>query len=253
MPIKFKFPGNANLTLTDGDILRWRKTNSASDYWRLVSYQRPNISLSSRQIITATGAGTYVTPAGCKQIKVRAKGGGGGGGGGGAAGTGAAGNGAVTTFNAVTANGGIAGASNNGGATGLGGTAGAGAASFRWTGISGDASSSIVISGTNCIAVGGKGGGKGGGAASAADVGIAAKANSGAGGGGAGLVSQAFASFATDLGGGGGGEAEEFELIINNPAANYAYTVGVGGTAGAGVKAGSVGGSGYLIIDEFYS
>ena len=55
--------------------------------------------------------------------------------------------------------------------------------------------------------------------------------------------------------GGGAGAGEYVELIINNPAATYTYTIGAGGTAGtAGSSggAGNAGGTGVIIVDEFY-
>lgn len=51
----------------------------------------------------------------------------------------------------------------------------------------------------------------------------------------------------------GGGAGEYVEFIIENPAATYTYTVGLGGAGGAGTSAaGGNGADGRIIVEEHY-
>lgn len=182
-----------------------------------------------------SGSGNWSRPAGCKKIAVLYIGDGGGGA---ATITNNGSNGSGTTFNSIEAKGGsgglVGGASKGGG--GPGGVSGAGAATLRFAGSDGSP--------------GGNGGsGLFGGAGRGGIInvaGAAGKANTGAGGGGGG-------SNGGNIEGGGGGQGELVLLVIDNPAASYAFTIGPGGTAGAaGGRAGGDGGSGFILVIEYY-
>lgn len=168
-------------------------------------------STQTRQTFTS-GSGTYTTPAGCRRIFARYVGGGGASQGGGVTGT-------DTTFNSVTAK---AGGNAGSGLGGAGGTGGAGAASLRIPGLSGtDATTAGAATGGPQVST--------------------PLGNYGSGARGAtGNPSIA-----------GGGSAEYVELIINNPAASYTYSVGVAGTTAGGTGSAN-GGTGVLIVDEYY-
>ena len=196
-----------------------------------------------------SGSGTYNTPVGARQLRVRMSGGGGGAGGswnGGASGTG----GSTTSFGTITAVGGSGGSglvNGVGGTGGLGGTGGAGLASFR---IDGGAGGSTNYDGTAGGATPGSGGvnpfGGAGLGRHGANVGLPGAANTGSGGGGTDGNSKVGS-------GGGGGAGEYVELIITTPASSYAFQVGAGGAGGAGGdKAGGAGGSGVIIVEEIY-
>ncbi|MGJ4928143.1 hypothetical protein ACQR1I_16565 [Bradyrhizobium sp. HKCCYLS2038] len=198
----------------------------------------------TRTVFTS-GSGTYTTKAGCKALLVRLVGGGGGGGGG--SGT-AGGAGGSTTFGTsfLVAGGGGQGAANasapnagtasSGGDINLSGLAGntPNGAGGAITGFGGSAGGNSIFGG------GGYGGWNG-------SAGSAGGTNTGGGGGGGG-------SGTTNQGGGGGGAGGYCEKLITAPAASYAYSVGAGGTSGAagGGFVGGVGGSGIIIIDEYY-
>jgi len=189
-------------------------------------------TLPTRQVLTSGTAATYTTPSGCRQLRIRMVGGGGGGYGAGASGQTSGGD---TSFNSIAAKGGSASSGADGG---VGGTAGAGSASFRVPGGGGGAGPST---GTTIGGTGGSSAFGGGASGRNNNSGLSAAANSGGGGGGG-----------APLGGGGAGEYVEY--IISSPAGTYTYTVGAkgnGGTAGAGF-AGGDGGSGLIIVDEFY-
>lgn len=175
------------------------------------------------QTFTTSGSGTYTTPANVKYIKVKMVGSGGGGGGGG--GVGIAGN--PTTFGLATAGG--AGASGAGGTGNLGGYSG-----FT---ISGGSSSASVQAGGGAAQLPGHAGGNSffGGAGGAAQ---SAAANSGSGGGGS--------NGGGGFNGGGGGAGAYCEFIILNPSPTYSYSVGAGTTSATS------GGSGIIIVEEYY-
>jgi hypothetical protein len=209
---------------------------------------------STRQKFTAGTAQTYTTPANVRQLRIRMWGGGGGGAGTGTSGDTTASNGVASVFNAITANGGGRGLNN--GIGGAGGTAGAGTASIRFAGAPGGMGGTSINAAANAQPYGGQGGGQGGGVGSPTfGAGGAGLANTGGGGGGAGAAVQTFADLASWQIAGGGGGGEYVEIIINSPAATYTYTVGAGGAAGNSGTSGFVGGgggSGYIIVDEFY-
>jgi hypothetical protein len=197
-----------------------------------------------------SGSGTYTTPANVLYIKVRMVGGGGGGSGNGTGGTG--GN---TTFGSsfLTANGGAA---NVGGTASIAG----GASGFAVTGGSGGAGPAIGASfGTfNGVLAGGQGAASpfgGAGASgeydgtSSGHPGTDAVANTGSGGGG-GSVGGSPGSI--PAGGGAGGYVD---ALVGSPSATYSYSIGAGGasgTGGGGTAHGGVGGSGFIIVEEFY-
>lgn len=187
-------------------------------------------------VLTSGTAQTYTTPANCKSIRVRAVAAGAGGAG--TSGTGTAGG--DTSFNAVVAKGGSPGTVN--GTGGLGGTGGTGTAAFRCDG--GDGCPGNFVAGGGSSQYGGNGGssffgGAGHGGSTAPGAG---KTNTGGGGGGAGNGSNSE--------GAGGGAGEYFELLIQNPAATYLYTIGPAGPGGSGN--GAAGGSGVIIVEEYY-
>ena len=183
--------------------------------------------LPTRQIFTS-GSGTYATPAGVRQIRIRMVGGGGGGGGSSGGGAVAGSNGAATIFNSVYANpgsGGGAGSGGNGNAAsgGSGGSGGGGSASSRFPGSGGSAGAGYY--GATFSGAGGGtifGGGAPGLSGASSVSGISAGANTGGGGSGA----------AANYVGGGGAGGEGVEIIINNPVTSYSYTVGSGGAGG---------------------
>lgn len=200
-----------------------------------------------------SGSGTYTTPANVKSIRVKMVGGGGGGQGSiTTAWAAAGGNGTSTTFGAIlTAPGGSGGNINiaNGSAAPTISAPAITVASFAgMNGLSGQAKGAGVD-----ISSGAGGSSFFGGAGSSAIgalAGYAAVANSGSGGGGAGMG----VSVAGSMGQGGGAGAY-IEVIINNPSATYAYTVGSGGSggaAGSGGSAGGAGAAGLIIVEEYY-
>lgn len=195
------------------------------------------------QVFTS-GSGTYTLPTNCKAIWVRCVGGGGGGSGGynGSIYTSGT-SGGNTTFSSLTANGGTAGSGNT---PVNGGTASGG--DINITG--GQGSGGVVVISSNYYP-GGTGGGSvfsGGGGASYLTGGNAG-VNSGAGGGGGGTNNT------TGTGGVGGGAGGYVEKLINSPSATYSYAVGAKGTGSAASgtsAAGGDGGSGIIIVTEYY-
>ena len=210
--------------------------------WMVLAAAVPIIT-TRRYLLTGTAA-TYTTPNGCTAILVKAWGGGGGGS---ATATNSGSAGTATIFNSVNANPGSGGSVPNatkGNTGGLGGVGGTGTATFRMRGANGNGSSQY-----NTGTPGANGGATslGGNGYGVVDVaGTAAVANSGSGGGGG--------CSGSNGSGTGGGAGEYFELYIPSPAASYTYTIGGGGNGGdAGTFAGGNGGSGLIIVEEYYS
>lgn len=246
--------GGVSIVLTQGQAARL--IGDGVSAWSISVGRIPGIGSSqTRQVFTSGSAATYTTPAGCRRIVARYVGGGGGGGGT-SSDTSATngGNGGNTTFNSVAANGGLGGpASKSGGnTTASGGTGpGTGSASTRIMGGTGQGGQNASAS---VQSIGGLGGpsvfGGAGFRASPNGLGDAAQVNTGSGGAGGGTNGSA------SIGTGAGGSAGEYvELIINNPAATYTYTVGGAGTAGGagtGGVAGGAGAAGLIIVDEYY-
>ncbi len=114
----------------------------------------------------------------------------------------------------------------------------------------------LITAQTNANAIGGAGGtnplGCGCPGAPFAAGGISALPNTGAGGSGAGPNSnQAF-----QFGGAGAGAGSYIEVIIGSPSSTYSYSVGSAGAGGASSGAtsysGGDGGSGIIIVEEYY-
>jgi hypothetical protein len=200
--------------------------------------------LNSRTVTTYTtltsGSGTYAPPAGAKQLEVEFVGGGGGGGAWGGGSNGGAGG--VTAFNGITAVGGAGGITVGGNgytAGGAGGTGGTGAAFLRIAGQNGQLGSA------------GYGNGSAGGG-SVLGMGGMPNINDVTGQAGTGFGSGGSAAYHGQSGGSAGGGGEYVKLVINGPAATYAYVVGSGGTGGTGTYAGGAGAGGAIIIKEIY-
>lgn len=233
-------------TLLAGQTLTWGPNNE----WQILS--TVSSTLPTQQKFTSGSGATYTTPVGCRQIKIRMIGGGGGGSGSGTTASSGQTAGGNTIFNSINAAGGSSGGNDLGG---IGGTGGAGTANVRLAGCTGTPPMNLFVSATTAGSIGGIGGGRGGGQAGNLAAGGDAVANSGGGGGGGGVGTNIFATLASFQQGAGGGEGEYVELVINNPAATYTYTVGAAGTKGtAGTSGtnGGAGGSGLIIVDELY-
>lgn len=228
-------PTNGARLTSDGTTAVWRLPNFTSQ-------------------VFLSGSGTYTTPPNCTAIEVDYSGGGGGGG---AVGASTAPSGSVggnTTFNGVVATGGNPGTGGTGSALGVGGAtpaAGSGTATERYPGNSGGAGSEGVTT-----RFGGTGGASplfGGAPVQPpnATIGNAGAASSGAGGTGAGGTP------ATVYSGGGGSSGEGVKLIILNPSATYAYSIGTGGAGGIGTgtaaETGGSGAGGRISVKEFYA
>lgn len=187
-----------------------------------------------------TGSGTYTTPTSPAPlyIRIRARGGGGSPT---VAGVGSGNNGSNTTFGTslITANGGLGslGPLGPGGGTATVTTSSTVLQIFAQTGAYGASGTASFPSS------GGSGGGEGGGygGVSGAGNGGPGTTNTGGGGGGGGYSGQA--------GSAGGGEGGYAEALIISPSSTYSYAVGAGGAANTG---GTAGGSGIIIVEEFY-
>jgi hypothetical protein len=204
---------------------------------------------SSITFTLATALATYTTPANCTSVQVECVGGGGGGQGSVGVG-GEGGNGTASFFGALLLS---AGAGVGGGAGFAGGAGGTGSlgglVGIIATGNSGGSTTSV----SSYSAPGGNGGGSflGGGAAGGAGTGGGANAQANTGGGGGGTGADSGAPSPPGAGGGGGGYVKG---LIYSPAATYVYAVGAGGSSGAGigVKVGGTGGSGEIVVTEYY-
>lgn len=243
---RFKFTHDVTLEPNQSKAIIYDLTSAM---WRQL--EPTGAKASTTQVFSASGSGTYTTPAGVRWLKVRMTGGGGGGGGNGnPSGTGG-GNGGSTVFNGVTANPGGGGASNASGVPGNGGSpgnSGTGTANVRLVGATGGQGVSL---GTSQPGIGGCGGGGPFGAGAEGNTSSGASSSSpGSGGAGGGTLG------ATNItGAGGGGAGEYVELIVTNPASTLSYIVGaagsVGGTGSGGVQGGN-GQGGVIIVEEFY-
>lgn len=207
--------------------------------WKLISldqaFPQPVLTSAVPTVTRLTsGSGTYNWKAGVQWIEVEMVGGGGGGGGTGGSG----GNGGDTTFGSWVAGKGNGGASGGSAGVGTANTTSTGTVLINLTGSSGG-------TGQNTPSTGGGPGGAGpwGGAGQGgfSAGGLPGVANSGSGGGGA-----ASSGAASQPGGGAG----SYLKFIPATATSFSYAVGSGGTAGSGN--GSAGGSGVIIIKEFY-
>lgn len=185
-----------------------------------------------------SGSGTYTTPAGVKYIKVTMVGGGGSPT---VAGVGTGNTGGATNFGTslLSAGGGNGSSSSFGG---VGGSASLGSGPVG-VALSGGGGGSGGIGNTGTGGQGGSSafGGAGIGGYTGISVGTSGIANTGGGGGGN--------ANAASAGSGGGGAGGYVSAIITPPSATYSYTVGVGGAALSG---GSAGGSGLIVVEEYY-
>ena len=121
------------------------------------------LAVHTRQVFLSGTSATYTTPANCKQLFVRAKGGGAGALGSSSDGTDTnGGTGGVTTFNSISAAGDNSGTLANGGVASSGGSGGGGIASVRIAGAAGYPRFVDYVSATNVAYMGGGGGGAGG-------------------------------------------------------------------------------------------
>lgn len=226
----------------------------------------PEHKLPTRQVFTS-GSGTYTLPTfpSPTYIKVKMVGGGGGGGGGGRQGNvgGHGGTGGNTTFGTSLlvcngGQGGLADLSNGNTPTLIGGTATINppATGIAFTGAPAQGGMFASAASVYCLPgvggsspFGGAGGGQGyfqGGYGAENAI-----PNTGSGGGGG---SNSGAGGGVEYGGSGGTAGGYIEATIQNPAASYSYSIGAGGTAGSHTEGGpgGIGGSGIIIVDEYY-
>lgn len=233
--------GSLYLNTSSGAIYKKNDDGNTTNWSPLGSSAIPTL-----QTFTS-GSGTYTTPSNVAFIRVRMVGGGGGGGGIGAGG-GTGGTGGSTTFGSsfLTCAGGTGGGNSANGGSGGAATISIGSG-IAMVGNAGGAGFNVINTAGGMGAAGPWGGS--GLAPSTGTNGADAAANSGAGGGGAPGTGGTGSA-------GGGGAGGYIEIVIANPAASYAYSVGAGGTAGVagfGGLAGGAGGSGFIIVDEFYA
>jgi len=225
---------------TSGQVLTSNGSASAPS-WSTVSATG---TLKNVQVFTSSG--TYTRTAGVTTAVVVAVGGGGGGKGAtGKTAGGNGGNGGTTSFGShVTALGGTGSTGTTGGAGGTGGTG----ATIGNKGQGGGAGFAVAV-GSNVNSVGGIGGGQGGGAGvrnnSAGNAGI----RGGGGSGGADTDGTVCAEGA--FAGGGGGQGETCIKYTTTVGSTETVTIGAGGTAGTGTRAGGAGGAGYVIVYEY--
>ena len=251
--------GTKNIKLLDGTDPVANNLLTAGTY--IVIYDGTNFVLQNpsgagstqptTQYLTSGSSATYTTPANCKKIKVRMIGSGGGGGGtGGTTGpTGAQGQ--TTSFNSINAlsGGGGVGSTNSAAnkAGGIGGTGGSGSAALRIAGGNGEGVAGGLA---GLCGSGGSGVFGGGGGETSTGTGTAGAANTGGGGSGASWTN------GVTYGAAGGGAGEYVEFFITSPAGTYTYTVGSGGGGGIGTGTsaltGGVGGTGFIIVEEYY-
>jgi hypothetical protein len=197
------------------------------------------------QRFTASGGFTYTPSTGVIRAKARIKGGGGGG-----AGTTAATQGTTTSLGGWTAIGGFGASAPPGGSLygsspgqgGNGGANGSGTLVNRWPGAPGQTG---YGNSSNANRGGGSGGGKGGGPGTGTQSGTVTAGLANSGGGGSGIDN------GVQPGAGGGeGEEAEFWMTAAQIGGGLSGVVGAGGAAGTGA---ANGGSGYVVIEEFYS
>lgn len=237
------------------------KSNGTTASWGTVptpTYTAPTIQRF------LSGSGTYTTPAGVLYIRVKAIGGGGAGAAAGFSSPGAGGNGVDTTFGTslITAGGGTGGSGTSAARGGAGGSATIASSGtvlkvLEATGSYGNGAGALGTTASSSFTfVGGMGGNGylgGNGSGGASGTASAASANSGAGGGGGGMAGDLSSTYSGGEGGGSGGYCE---AIITSPSSTYAYAVGSGGAQNSGANGtgtnGGNGGSGIIIVEEFY-
>lgn len=238
------------VSLTDANL-----NNAVTDGTKWKQYQQNAPTIQK----FLSGSGTYTKPAGVLYIKVTMVGGGGGGGGATNNSTGGVGTaGTASTFGTtlLSAGGGLGG---DGGTTATDHpTGGAGGSSSLGTGPSGIA----LTGGGGCSGInmvvdqyvwGGQGGSSAfGGAGKGAFNGIGGNGVANTGGGGAG---GGYSGGGVGQSGAGGGSGGYVHAMITSPSATYPYSVGGGGAHGAATPVGNNGGdggSGFILVEEFY-
>lgn len=211
-----------------------------------------------QKFTTAGGPFTYNRPDGVAYIKVKIVGGGGGGASSGAGLGLPGGTGGSSSFGAnLTAGGGTGGSTMTPGTFSVGGVGGSCTVTetatikqiLACTGGNGESGEYYEDQ-----SHGGEGGASALGGAGTGGFGTIAgtpgKDNTGGGGGGGGMN-------AVDSSGAGGGAGAYLEAVINSPASTYQVYVGAGGSAGpsggSGSFAGLGGGSGVVIVEEYYT
>lgn len=213
-----------------------------------VTSAKANFTTPTVQRFTS-GSGTYTTPAGVKWITVEMVGGGAGGAGAAGTQTGNGGTGGTTTFGSslLTCTGG-----NNG--SSLGGSPTVNSPAIMLKAFTGQRGGKENYGNTWNYPFGSEGGNSpfgGAGTNSGYSNGIDAIANTGSGGGGGGVNVTANA-----YGGRGGPAGGYLMAIIPSPSATYSYAVGAGGSPGAAggsqLYGGGAGGSGVIIVTEYY-
>jgi hypothetical protein len=224
--------------------------------WTLFYCDGTNVTVPTMNVSTlqptktflTSGTGTYNKPPNAKRLQIRMVGGGAGGSGSGPSPPLGGGSGTDTTFGSSFLR---AGGATNSVYGGTGGTYSIGSGAIGW-GSNGAQGIAIISTTTGTAIVSSQGAstpfGPGGNNNGASQAGAAAGANTGAGGGGAGIANGGYSGASGAAGG-------YVDAIIDNPAASYSYSIGVGGTAGiagTGGSAGGAGGSGYIEITEMY-
>lgn len=211
--------------------------------------------------LTSGSSATYTPPAGAVRFRIRMVGGGGGGGAaltnGGSTATQSSftpnGGSAWTAAGGAGANSGAANAVGTGGAGGSGGTNGTGTLINRISGQTGGVGAFSSAGGTPpCTGLGGSSSLFGGGGTPSNGAGVAGTANTGGGGSGGGLGNSG--ANGGSGGGGGSGESVEFSMTSAQMNGSAVYTISTGANGGAaGGNAGGNGGSGIILVEEFYS
>ncbi|MDD5301494.1 MAG: hypothetical protein PHS14_00180 [Elusimicrobia bacterium] len=259
-----QYGGSIYISLVDSNLNNTPPAGASNAFWQRTAFPNAHQAKSPTRTVLTTGSGTYVPPTGCTQIRVRAVGGGGGGG--------SADNtvrygtaGGATTFGSISCGGGAGGqGSQNGQSTPPG--VGVGGAGGVATG--GDVNIPGGVGGTGIndyptVNKNGRGGASRFACVPAVDFngslayilpGASAPANTGAGGTGAYFNENYYGLGWAYPGGGGAGAYAEKTIV--SPAASYSYSVGAGGagatSAGGASYYGGNGGSGLIIVDEYY-
>lgn len=196
-----------------------------------------------------SGTGVYETPANVKYLKIEMVGGGAGGSGAGTSSQNNGGSGGQTTFgNNLLIAGGGAGQTSGGSVT-------VNSPAVTINSYVGTSGGFFNYGGAGWLYASGGTGGQspfgGAGENAGFSLGIAATANTGSGGSGGGSN-----NLANVYGGLGGASGGYIYAMIANPSATYNYSIGAGGSGGAGFGAnqfaGGAGGSGIIIIEECY-
>jgi hypothetical protein len=233
--------GGANYG-TSGQVLTSNGSGSAPS-WQAAGGGGTG-ALKNVQVFTSSG--TYTRTAGVTTAVVVAVGGGGGGKGAtGKTAGGNGGNGGTTSFGShVTALGGTGSTGTTGGAGGTGGTG----ATIAIKGQGGGGGFAFAV-GSNIGSLGGSAGGQGGGAGvrnnSAGNAGVRG------GGGSGGADTDGTVCAEGSYAGGGGGQGETCIKYTTTVGSTETVTIGAGGTAGTGTRAGGAGGAGYIIVYEY--